>query len=279
MENVAENFRLLRFYQKEDEQFFENFSVWKVKSDGTKKSLKLNYPEENHPLAGTETQIVPSPDALPNLSEHDSYFHMATLCPEDGIRFVYSLIFLLKKRAILKMTSKDVKLHKNTIAILVIESKYLHPVHFKAILTQIFNHIRNVDIVNEFNYYIHPTIVHRNFQSEFESLPFDISVTTEIGRFHHFIFSIFRPNQVLNILINLLLGQSLLVTSFDTVKICTGCFALLALLYPIIWPNVFISTLPKQMLASAGSPFPFIIGIQYQLFLSEEMQYKSMWNC
>ncbi|KAK8884355.1 hypothetical protein M9Y10_043465 [Tritrichomonas musculus] len=273
MNDSTEKTRFLRFYQGyDDEDFFENFSIWLVEKDGSHKTLQLNYPEDRQPLAGTADQIAPSPDALPNLEEHHPFFHFSSLCPEDGIRVVYSLIFLTKEKYEIHIPSKSVTIQEGALTILVVESKFLHPVHFKAILTHIYNDIHHGEIQEVFNLYSHPPTIHNNFTLLFEALPFDISTTAEIGRFHHFLFSIFQPNQVLIILIHLILSLSVIVTSIDTTKLCAGCFSLLSLLYPIIWPCVFISTLPSNLIETVNSPFPFIIGVPFKFFLRNDMK-------
>lgn len=273
MNDTTEKTRFLRFYQgNDDEIFFENFSVWLVEKDGSQKTLQLNYPEDRQPLSGTADHIAPSPDALPNLEQHHPFFHFASLCPEDGIRVVYSLIFLTKEKYEIRIPSKSITIKEGALTIFVVESKFLHPVHFKAILTHIYNDIHHGDIQEIFNLYHRPVIIRNNFTLLFEALPFDISTTAEIGRFHHFLFSIFQPNQVLIILIHLILSQSVIITTTDTTKLCTGCFSFLSLLYPIIWPSVFISTLPSNLLETVNSPFPFIIGIPLRFFLRDDMK-------
>lgn len=273
MNETTEKTRFLRFYQGNDgEIFFENFSVWLVEKDGSHKTLQLNYPEDRQPLAGTADQIVPSPDALPNLEEHHPFFHFASLCPEDGIRVVYSLIFLTKEKYEIRIPSKSVTIKEGALTILVVESKFLHPVHFKAILTHIYNDIHHGAIQEVFDLYYRPSIIRNNFTLLFEALPFDISTTAEIGRFHHLLFSVFQPNQVLMILMHLMISLSVIVTTMDTTKLCAGCFSLLSLLYPTIWPSVFISTLPSNLLETVNSPFPFIIGIPFRFFLRDDMK-------
>ena len=120
-------------------------------------------------------------------------------------------------------------------------------------------------LIDELESYIKPTISVHPDKIEFVGLPFDISSSAELGRFHHFIFSSFKINQVLNILLYLLCGFSILVTSVSTTQLSIGCFSLLSLLYPIQWPNIFITVLPEHLIEIGSSPVPYIIGIPINL--------------
>ncbi|OHT14548.1 hypothetical protein TRFO_15101 [Tritrichomonas foetus] len=278
MDNAAERTSYLRFYEGDEDNFFENFSVWSIDHEGSQKSLLLNYPQNNNPLTGTSEHIVPSRDALPNLSQ--PYFHMATLSPEDGIRVIYSIILETKNRITFQLTKESCSIDEKNLIILVIESKFLHPYVFRAILMNLYNHLSatNLNIEDELELYLHPAIDQSILENKLYIAPFDICPAAEIGRFHQFIFSLLKPSQILNILLHLLTGTSIFVTSIDTTQLCVGCFSLLSLLYPIKWPNLFISTLPKNYVETANSPFPFIIGVPFKLLMHKEMKGISIDN-
>lgn len=260
--DIAEKDSFLRFYRG-GTNFFENFTIWLVDSDITNRKKIFHFPPESSTLCGTVNCIFPSAKNLPDLD--DQIFHMASITPNDGIRIVYSLIFKTSGQ-ILFGKDRDIVIPKGTILIIAIESKYLHPSTFKSILMHTLNHLPYAEIlIDELESYIKPTISVHPDKIEFVGLPFDISPSAELGRFHHFIFSSFKINQVLNILLFLLCDASILVTSVSTTQLSIGCFTLLSLLYPIQWPNFVISVLPEHLLEIGSSPVPYIIGVPINL--------------
>lgn len=273
--DIVEKNSFLRFYKGKD-NFFENFSVWKVDQTMKNRKVILNFPPDNHPLAGTADHIFPSADSLPSLSE--PFYHMATLSPEDGIRVIYSLIFETKHAILFQRQDQSFSIDKKSMIILAIESKYLHPNCFKTILQHLYNHLPQESVVldEELEIYLQPDIIKSPFSTELTCLPYDISIAAEIGRFHQFIFSSFRINQVIMLLNHLLAGSSILVTSVSTTQLSVGCFGLLSLLYPIQWPNVFITALPAHLIDCVASPVPFIIGIPFNLLNRPELREVEM---
>lgn len=260
--DIVEKNSFLRFY-KGGTNFFENFTIWIVDSDINNRKKIFHFPPESTTLCGTVNCIFPSAKNLPDLD--DQIFHMASITPDDGIRIVYSLIFKTSGQ-ILFGKDKDTVIPKGTILIIAIESKYLHPSTFKSILMHTLNHLPYADIlIDELESYLKPTISVYPDKIEFIGLPFDISSSAELGRFHHFIFSSFKINQVLNILLLLLCDASFLVTSVSTTQLSIGCFSLLSLLYPIQWPNFVISVLPEHLIEISSSPVPYIIGVPINL--------------
>ena len=71
----------------------------------------------------------------------------------------------------------------------------------------------------------------------------------------------FTLKEVINVLILLLIEQSVLIIghSHEEVSACT--LALKTLLQPYTWPNVSITSLPEDKLDVVSSSFPYIIGI------------------
>ena len=264
---ASEKTSYLRFFQENEENFFENFSIWAADNEITNKTLIFNYPKENRPLTGTSDHIVPSPESLPNLLK--PYFHMATLGPVEGFRVIYSIIIRTRKGS-KPIKNKYFTIEEDSLIILVIESKFLHPLTFNEILKGLYNRLSNIEqLLSDINNYMKITLEKSLTATNTNLLPFDISPAAEIGRFHQFLFSLFNPEQVLKILLQLLTGTTIFVTSIDTSLLCIGCFALLSLLYPLKWPNTFIPTLPKCCKDIVGSPSPFIIGIPLELFLHD----------
>jgi len=71
-------------------------------------------------------------------------------------------------------------------------------------------------------------------------------------------------------IIHLICGSSILITSIYTDQLCFGCFALLSLIYPLNWANSLITSLPKRMLEMTESPVPHIMGIPFKTFLTKK---------
>jgi hypothetical protein len=63
------------------------------------------------------------------------------------------------------------------------------------------------------------------------------------------------------ILVAVLLSRRILITS-DRIDVMERfCFALLAMVYPLAWPGVFIPVLPVTIIATIYAPFQYIIGL------------------
>lgn len=260
--DISEKDSFLRFFEGNTD-FFENFTIWLVDSDIINRKMIYHFPPDSSALSETANHIFPSAKNLPDLD--DQIFHMATITPEDGIRIVYSIIFKTSGQ-IRFGKDRDLIIPKGTILIIAIESKYLHPSTFRSILMHTLNHLPYSGmLIDELESYIKPSISIFPDKIEFVGLPFDISSSAELGRFHHFIFSSFKINQVLNILLFLLSGFSFLVTSVSTTQLSIGCFSLLSLLFPIQWPVIFITVLPEHLIEYVNSPVPFIIGMPINL--------------
>ena len=269
--SVEESSTFLRFFSGKG-TLLENFSVWSVNRKGNDKTLLLNYPTNIEPMKGTSDHITPSTEDLPDLSE--PFFHIATLNPDDGIRILYSIIFETKYEVKFRGTDRNVDILENKLVVLAIQSKYFHPNVFQSILFHLFNKLPSLEVVkleDELDVYLHPDYEETLMSTNFTFLPSDLSPKAEIGRFHQFIFSILRPNQILHLLLHLLFGTKIFVTSCFTTQLCFGCFSCLAILYPLNWPNIFITALPIHMIGTAGAPVPFIIGLPFNLFYQPEM--------
>lgn len=259
----------LRFFVG-TEPFFENFSVWKVESDIVNREIVFRYPLGATSLAENAQHVFPSAENLPDIE--DQIFHMATIMPTDGIRIIYSLIF--KTKGQFNLTNEnEITIPKQTLLIMSIQSKYLHPSTFRNILLHILNHLPYPKILNdELFSYIHPQINRSIESTEIVGVPFDISSSAEIGRFHHFIFSSFKVNQVLHILLYLLSSFTFHVMSVSTSQLSIGCFSLLSLMYPIQWPDIFITALPEHSLEYVSPPYPYIIGLPVNLLSNHKLR-------
>ncbi|KAH0788240.1 DENN domain-containing protein [Histomonas meleagridis] len=200
---------------------------------------------------------------------------MATLNPESGIVILYSIIFETKNDIQFQGTDQMVQIKENNLIILAIQSKYFHPYVFQSILFHLFNKLPSLRVVNlseELDLYLHPDYECTPTSSTVSFVPYDLSPAAEIGRFHQFIFKILRPIQILHLIIHLLCGTRIFVTSSFTTQLCFGCFSLLSIIYPLNWPSVFITALPLHLIATTGAPVPFIIGLPFNLFLRDEME-------
>ena len=71
----------------------------------------------------------------------------------------------------------------------------------------------------------------------------------------------FPLSEVINLLMLLLIEQSVLIIghSHEEVSACT--LALKALLQPYTWPNIIIPSLPEDIMDVVSSPVPYIVGI------------------
>ena len=71
----------------------------------------------------------------------------------------------------------------------------------------------------------------------------------------------FTLSEIMNVLMLLLVEQSVLIIghSHEEVSACT--LALKALLQPYTWPNVMIPLLPEEIMDVVSSPVPYIVGI------------------
>ena len=71
----------------------------------------------------------------------------------------------------------------------------------------------------------------------------------------------FNLSEVINVLMLLLIEQSVLIIghSHEEVSACT--LALKDLLQPYTWPNVIIPSLPQDIIDVVSSPVPYIVGI------------------
>ena len=71
----------------------------------------------------------------------------------------------------------------------------------------------------------------------------------------------FTFSEIINILVLLLIEQSVLIIghSHEEVSACTLAFK--SLLHPYTWPNVIIPLLPEDIMDIVSSPVPYIIGI------------------
>ena len=263
--DYSEKDSFLRFYRGND-NFFENLIVWKAGKKITNREILFCYPNNCNPLSASKTadHIFPSPYTISDLDK-EPLFHLATLTPPDGIRFVYA--YILKTTNDIKLAiDKEIVIPKKSLLILSIESKYFHPSSFRSIFFHLYNKLSYQSFSEEIEVYMHPRVFEKPNFVELRGLPYDISIDAEIGRFHHFIFSILRVNQVLQILIHLLCSSSITVTSISTRQLSFGCFALLSLMFPIQWPMTFITALPENLIDYAYNPTPLIIGIPTYLF-------------
>ena len=71
----------------------------------------------------------------------------------------------------------------------------------------------------------------------------------------------FNMKKIINVLVLLLIEQSVLIIghSYEEVSACT--LALKALLQPYTWPNVSITSLPEHIMDVVSSPVPYIVGM------------------
>lgn len=258
----------LRFFVG-TEPFFENFSVWKVESDIANREIVFRYPLGATSLAENAQYVFPSAENLTDIE--DQIFHIATINSTGELRIIYSLIFKTKGQFNLTNQS-EITIPKQTLLIMSIQSKYLHPSAFRNILVHILNHLPYPNLLNnELFSYIHPQINRSIESTEIVGVPFNISSSAEIGRFHHFIFSSFKVNQVLHILLYLLSSFNFHVMSVSTSQLSIGCFSLLSLMYPIQWPNIFITALPEHSLEYVSPPYPYIIGLPVNLLSNHKL--------
>jgi hypothetical protein len=262
----SERDSVFRFYDGSS-ALFDNLSLWIVPFRAgmemkDRRSI-LNYPKGRPPIAGSFPHIFQSIESLPNLS--DPFFHMATVTPAEGIRCVYSLIF---ENAEPIHTPED-DLPAKSLVILALESLYLHPLVFHQVLYHFYNSFTSGRLFT-----MDHTEIEEYARSQCESgpgsyvglvqFPGDITPETEIGRLQHFAFACFRVKQIVSLVFRLLVGDQIVVTSIRTDRLSIGCFAVISLLLPIQWSQVFIPLLPDAMRDYLGSPFPFMIGIPFR---------------
>lgn len=71
----------------------------------------------------------------------------------------------------------------------------------------------------------------------------------------------FKLSEVINVLMLLLIEQSVLIIGHSREEVSACTLALKALLQPYSWPNVIIPSLPQDIMDVVSSPVPYIVGI------------------
>lgn len=254
-----------RFFEGGDSNFFDSLSVWIVEKKISDKKVIFKFPSNVEPLSLKSEHIFPSVKSISDFRK--PYFHMGIIQPETGNKFNYSLIFQNKYDINFTSDSKEFIIKKDTITIISIESEFLHPSCFQAILIDTYNHLLkpNTKLEEVLNIFIRPKINIEPSASYIDYLPFNISREFEIGKFLHYTFSVLFIPDIIYIIKSLLIGSSIMITSFDSSKLCTMCFGIISLIYPLEWPNIFITSLPYHLSEVLSTPVPYIIGISHTM--------------
>jgi hypothetical protein len=80
-----------------------------------------------------------------------------------------------------------------------------------------------------------------------------------------FAFRIMNIHSISEILTAVLLSRRIVITSEKIETMERFCFALLAMVYPLAWPGVFIPVLPSTVVETIYAPFQYIIGLHASL--------------
>jgi hypothetical protein len=236
---LLERHSIFRFYDGAS-KLFDNLSLWvvpyKVGMEMTDRQQILNFPKDGQPLASSFAHIFPSIASLPDLSEQ--FFHIATVTPDDGVRIIYSLIFDTPQPVHFTKADANVILPERSLIILALESQLFHPCVFRELLTHFYNFFTSGHLFameeSEFDEYWMPErSSHKSGDITLTQFPYDVSPDAEIGRLLHFAFASFPVKQIVSLVLHMLGGYPVLVTSVCTGRLSLGCFALVALLLPI----------------------------------------------
>ena len=71
----------------------------------------------------------------------------------------------------------------------------------------------------------------------------------------------FTLKKIINILVLLLIEQSVLIIGHSPEEVSACTLALKTLLQPYSWPNVSITSLPADIMDVVSSPVPYIVGM------------------
>ena len=72
------------------------------------------------------------------------------------------------------------------------------------------------------------------------------------------------------VLIVVSLSQRILLHSTSYETLTGACEALVSLLFPFVWPHIYIPMLPLQLLEYLQAPVPFIMGIHTDYLATKE---------
>jgi hypothetical protein len=242
---------------------FDNCSAWMLPSrDSTAPERLFSFPDRTESSPGVSEHLFPVIRFFPDLA--DPYFRIATVTPAKGLRILYCLTGEVLEPLIAKVP-------EGAVFVICIESEFVQPQFFRDVLLEVFNFLiggsRSPD----------KSVLSTLETLRVDKLPngediivsrgsCDISPKLELARLHHIAFTSLKIRVLLDVFMLLLAGQHMIVTSMSVERVGMGCLALVSLLFPLEWSNVFIPLLPEAFAEILDAPCPYMIGIPFQWF-------------
>ena len=81
----------------------------------------------------------------------------------------------------------------------------------------------------------------------------------------------FSPHDIGLMIVNLVIDSKFIIISNEIENVSKVGFGLLAAIYPLTWPGIFISPLPDDLVDTVQAPFPYIIGMHNSLINNPDL--------